>query len=212
MAIKAVLFDMDGLLLDTERLAYDAFRTAAAAWHEPVPDAAFFEVLGRARRDGEARFRALLPEVDHDGFARTWDATYTQSLAEAVPLRPRVREVLERITLPMAVVTSSRRAFAEDKLGRTGLLDFFAHLVCGDEVGQAKPHPEPYLTGAAGFGLAAEDCAAFEDSEPGTRAALAAGCLTVQVPDLVPPSDTLRARGHVIAPDLRAGAEAIGLI
>jgi HAD superfamily hydrolase (TIGR01509 family) len=210
--IKALLFDMDGLLLDTERVALAAYRSVAASMGLDMQMSGFRRLVGLNRRSGDAVFREIFPDVDADEFGARWDRLYHGNLRGDVPLRPRVVEMLSAIDLPKAVVTSSSRDGALDKLARAGIGDYFDILVGGDDVTDGKPHPEPYELGAARLGFGPHQCAAFEDSENGTRAAHAAGCVTVQIPDLFEPSAAMHALGHLIAPDLIAGARAVGLI
>ena len=100
-----------------------------------------------------------------------------------VPLLRTLREH----AIPMALATSTARPHTTTKLTRAGLVGFFETLVCGGETANGKPHPEPYLEAARRLGCDPRDCWALEDSNNGTRAAAAAGCVTFQVPDLVVP-------------------------
>ena len=130
-------------------------------------------------------------------------------------MKPGVRELLERlgeIGLPCAVATSTRTTSAETLLDGAGLLELVRTVTGGDRVVRGKPDPEIYHRAAATLGIEARDAVAFEDSDPGTRAAVASGARTVQVPDIRAPSDAVRALGHTVAPDLLAGARAVGLL
>ena len=104
--------------------------------------------------------------------------------------------------MPCALATSTQGPLAETKLTLAGLHEYFVARVTGDLVRRGKPHPEPYLAAAARLGLEAHECWALEDSENGVRSAMAAGCQTIQVPDLVAPSETVRALGHDIVESL----------
>ena len=210
--IKAALFDMDGLVLDTERLALQAFRETVDELGLTFRLESFQQLLGLNPIDGRRVFQQVMPEVKIDEFGPSWDRKYEALMRSDIPLRPFVKEVLVKIEVPMVVVTSTRTQSAKTKLQRAGLFQHFACIIGGDAVTNGKPHPEPYLMGARSLGVDPRQCAAFEDSENGTRAAIAAGCVTVQVPDLVHPSDAIRAWGHTIAPDLYQGAQSVGLI
>jgi len=197
---SGVLFDMDGLLLDTERLARDAFLAACRDLGRP-PD---LDVYHRCIGTTHQQTRQILTEAFGAEFARTeldelnrrWSARYAARLRQApVPLKPGAAELLEWLAgraLPCALATSTRRATAETKLRGSGLLRYFQHLVCADETPRGKPWPDPYLAAAAGLGLKAETCWALEDSNPGVRAAVSAGCRVIQVPDLVAPDEPTR--------------------
>jgi beta-phosphoglucomutase-like phosphatase (HAD superfamily) len=97
-------------------------------------------------------------------------------------------------------------------LHKAAILDRFAVLVCGDEVAKGKPAPDIYLAAASALGVCPNHCVAFEDSSNGVRAAVAAGLITVQVPDLVAPPADIVALGHVIAPDVLTGARHVGCL
>ena len=114
--------------------------------------------------------------------------------------------------IPCMVATSTRTDHALHHLQKAGIFDLVTHVVGGDQVTLGKPESEIYLKAAATAGFDAKDCAAFEDSDPGTLAAVRSGATTVQVPDLKPPSQKTLALGHVVAHDLLAGAQKIGLV
>ena len=112
----------------------------------------------------------------------------------------------------MGVATSTRTDVARGAAGAVGLAGVFEVLVGGDLVTRAKPDPEIYLLLADRMGVDIAACWAFEDSNPGARAAVASGARTVQVPDLTVPTADVVALGHVIADDIFSGAVQAGLI
>lgn len=193
----AVVFDMDGTLLDTELV----FREIV--W-EVTRDLGFemtHDVHGRMVGSSHEATSALLTEAYGVSFPyEMFDAECRRimrgRMAESVPVKPGVPELLRELKarrVPMAVATSSRAPHALGHLGTAGLLDMFQAIVTRDDVTHPKPHPEPYLTAARHLGVKPESCLAIEDSHSGVRAAYAAGMQTVMVPDLVPPSAELRA-------------------
>lgn len=210
MQVKAALFDMDGLLLDTEQVSRDAFMAVAPNLADR--DAFYPRLIGHRVATNRGQLAAWLGSAPAaDDLLEQWGAKSDQILAAGVPLRPGVQAVIARLAdagVPMAVVTSTRRAIAEHHLAQVGLLSSMRALVGGDDVSDGKPAPEPYLTGAAKLGFAPASCAAFEDSNTGVRSALAAGCHVVQVPDLVPPDPEL---GVPVAPDLATAVRMVGL-
>jgi HAD superfamily hydrolase (TIGR01509 family) len=126
-------------------------------------------------------------------------------MASSVPVKAGVPELLKELKarrIPMAVATSSRAPHALGHLGTAGLLDMFHAIVTRDDVKHPKPHPEPYLTAARHLGIAPANCLAIEDSHSGVRAAHAAGMQTIMVPDLIPPTDELRALCHAVMASL----------
>jgi HAD superfamily hydrolase (TIGR01509 family) len=192
---SAVVFDMDGTLLDTEavfrtivfdvcgelgfEMTDDIHRSMVGSSHETT-NKLLVEAYGVAFP--YAMFDQQCREIMHG------------RLAETVPVKAGVHELLAELKarrIPMAVATSSRSPHALGHLGRAGLLDLFAAVVTRDDVENPKPHPEPYLTAARLLGVKPATCLAVEDSHSGVRAAHAAGMQTIMVPDLVVPSDEI---------------------
>ena len=207
---------MDGLLLDTERLHFEAGTAAARELGLGDLSATLRSMIGVRALEGRMLLEpALRDRATLEAFETSWAAAIERLVAHGVPVRPNVVELLtllrERGT-PCAVATSSRRASAETALSGANLRGFFRTVTGGDDVVNAKPDPEIYVRAAASRGIEPRDAVVFEDSEPGTRAAVASGATAVQVPDLVPPSAALLALGHVVAPDVLAGAHRVGLV
>lgn len=202
-----VIFDMDGLLLDSERLARDAFLQACEQWGWEADMLAYIRCIGSTY---EATQHILLEAHGSDfpyaDIERSWSDIYHDRIhACPVPLKPGAIALLDHLRadeIPLALATSTRRPTAEVKLEQAGLAGYFFHTVCGDETPRGKPYPDPYLAAATGLQLKPERCWALEDSENGVRAALAAGCAVIQVPDLVIPDAEVRALGHVIESSL----------
>jgi HAD superfamily hydrolase (TIGR01509 family) len=205
----AVIFDLDGTLVDTERLTQAAGVEAFADQGIDVDPAFLHRLIGRDDAEGARLIRAAFPQMDPARFDGAWTAAVHRRMADGIPLKPGSRELLARIAQPMALATSSTRRQADRKLARSGLAGHFRHIVTFDDVTRPKPAPEPYLRAAALLGIAPARCLAFEDSEPGAMSARAAGMTVVQVPDLLPASGAF---AHHVAPDLLAGARAAGLI
>jgi len=215
----AALFDMDGLLLDTERVYLRTFLQAAEDLRFPFPDgldAIFRSMVGlRAKDSAQIMNEKLGVHVDVAAFNEAWSSHTVVALENEMPLRETVRETLQRVAeakIPCAVATSTRTSFAIDHLERAGIAGFFDVVIGGEQVSKGKPAPEIYLRAAEALGVDVTKCAAFEDSNTGIRAAVASGALAVQIPDMVAPTDEVRALGHSIAPDLISAARHIGLI
>lgn len=158
---------------------------------------------------------SLHNKVSLGDFNGEWSTRITATLSKGVPVKPGALELLQILTEnghSLAVATSTRTVTATNQLDASQLLKYFECVVGGDQVSKPKPDPETYHKAAASLGYEAKQCIAFEDSETGVRAAIASGARTVQVPDLIPPSDETRAMGHLIVPNLIEGAISIGLI
>lgn len=216
MPDKGVLLDMDGLLIDSERIYLGQFRRALADFDLPDISHVFYDCIGLRGVDGRAVLRAgLAGVVDYDQFVPHWEKLNMEAISGGIPLRPGVKAVLTAFHaqgIPMAVATSTGATKAEHRLTQAGLRPFLSTVVGGDQVENGKPDPEIYLRAADALGLKAQECTAFEDSDTGVRAALASGARTVQVPDLKDPSPETRALGHHISQSLAAGAIAVGLL
>ena len=203
----AVIFDMDGLMLDTEPLAARAWGDAAAALGVDFDMTLAQAMVGRNFADCAAMVRAHYgAEYPVDALLARWHATYDGIVErEGLALKPGIEELLawlEGHAVPRAVATSTRRERARAKLSRTSLLPRFHELVGGDEVPQGKPAPDIYLEAARRLGAIAGTCLVLEDSEPGVRAALAAGMMPIMVPDSHPPSADLVAIELLVLPTL----------
>ena len=192
---RAVLWDMDGTLVDTEpywiATEYELAERYGGRW----TDADALDLVGNDLRVSAAYIR------EHMGIGLGVDEIVEELLdgvvrkvEEAVPWRPGAVELVEQVRdagVPCALVTMSYDRFVAPILAELPP-ETFRVVVTGDRVAQGKPHPEPYLTAAAALGLAPEDCLAIEDSNTGAKSAEAAGCLVLVVENHVPVLPTER--------------------
>jgi HAD superfamily hydrolase (TIGR01509 family) len=193
----AVVFDMDGTLLDTEAVFREIVFDVCGGLGFEMTDAVHLSMVGSSHEaTNQLLVEAYGVSFPYAMFDQQCRDMMRSRMAETVPVKPGVHEMLAELRarrIPMAVATSSRSPHALGHLGRAGLLDLFAAIVTRDDVENPKPHPEPYLVAARHLGMRPENCLAVEDSHSGVRAAHAAGMQTVMVPDLVRPSDEIAA-------------------
>lgn len=207
VTLAAVIFDMDGLMLDTERLARQAWERAFAERGLPIYDEVYYQIIGRTSADSRQVFsQAYALDLDViDAIARRKTAFLLDAYEREVPVKPGLIELLAWLDargMPRAVATSTLRELAVHKLGKAGLADGFSVIVCGDEVANGKPAPDIFLRAAQHLGVQPRACAVLEDSEPGIRAARAAGMRAILVPDQAPPSPESTALAHRVCASL----------
>ncbi len=212
--IRAVIFDMDGLLLDSERIAMLTFaESCRECGYEPN-----LKVYHKCIGTNEAGTREVLtreygPDFPFDDINKRWDIKYREGILNMpVPLKSGTTGLLEYLKdegIRIAVVTSTHRKNAEKMLSNADLLNYFEFVLGGDEIRKGKPDPEIYLTGCSRLGERPADCLALEDSDNGVMSAFNAGMTVIQVPDLSEPSEKVKALGHRIVKSL---AEVEGLL
>jgi HAD superfamily hydrolase (TIGR01509 family) len=206
--VKAALFDMDGLLIDSEAIYIKAMQAAARTFNREMSLDFCHSMIGIPRAECNVMIQELYGDgFDLEEFRGVYSANVGRLMEARVPIKAGVVDVLALLAergVPCGVATSALRATAESHLGRAGLLPRFATLVARDDVKRAKPFPDIYLEGARRLGVPPGNCIAFEDSGPGLIAAHAAGTMAIMVPDILQPSDEVRAKCLHIAPDMMA--------
>jgi HAD superfamily hydrolase (TIGR01509 family) len=210
---SAVIFDMDGLLFDTEALWQAALLSAAAEAGRDIPDEVYNKSIGVRRSQSRGLFLAHFgDDFRFDDFHANWTRHFWLAAENKLTLKPGVSELLEtldQLALPRAIATASSRTTVERHLTAHGLMGRFDQLVCRGDYENGKPAPDPFLKAAERLGVEPRACLALEDSHVGVRSAAAAGMMTVIVPDLLEPTEALRALCVLVARDLHQVRELV---
>lgn len=206
-SLRAVIFDMDGLMLDTERIYHRVWRAAGLEVGYPLPEEVIHATTGRTFADCYRLFvEAAGPGFPLEQFIDCWPRHWERAvMTEGIPLKPGLLELfawLEAQQIPKAVATSTSNEEAHLTLQQAGIAHYFSLVVTGDQIANGKPAPDIYLLAAERIGIDAPHCAALEDSEAGVLAASAAGMYTIMVPDTKQPSADVAARARHVVPTL----------
>jgi len=205
MGYEGAIFDMDGVLFDTERIYQQTWHEMAAERGTEL-NSDFVKVISGT---SGARMHQVIEQYYHvtDGAALAEEcrSRIRRKLSVGVPVKEGVREILEFFKgkgMPIAVASSSFARQIEANLHKANLRSYFSEVVSGTEVEYGKPAPDIFLRAASRLGCKPQECFVFEDSENGIRAGYAAGCTTIMVPDLIEPSSEIRQYCTKICGDL----------
>ena len=206
--VFAVIFDMDGVIFDSERAVLSVWRELAEELGLDRIEEVFLRCVGTNKARTKEIFRAAWPALDFarfDGEARR--RFHTRWNGGRLPQKPGARELLRALrekNVPLALASSTETAVVRQELQEAGLLESFDAVIGGDRVTRSKPDPEIFLRAAASLGAEPARCFVIEDSFNGVRAAAAAGMRPLMVPDLLAPDEEMRRLAEAILPDLRA--------
>lgn len=210
LRLRAVIFDMDGLMFDTERLAQNAWQQAARDFGYEFPSEAFAWIVGLTladvRRNSQLIFGADFPfDLVYQRRQEYLDNDIT---TRGIPLKPGLMELLAKVKdagLARALASSTARRIIDRNLKSAGLdHGYFDVIVGGDEVQNGKPAPDIFLLACERLHVPAESCLVLEDSNAGVQAACDAGMTAIMVPDMLAPTTEARRCAYQILPDLFA--------
>lgn len=195
--IKAVVFDMDGTLFDTEKISSGGWVAAGKALHNPMP----MEMIDsfRGNNDEGITQKMRTHYTCEEDVQKAWQVRNQYALDQVeqhgVPLKKGLWEAfrdLKAMGLILCMATSSSRERAMNLCRKAGIEQELAFILCGDEITHGKPAPDIFLTASEKLGLPPEVCLVVEDSFHGVHAACAAGCPVVMIPDMDPPDEEIR--------------------
>ena len=208
---RAVVFDMDGLLLNTESLRMQALEDCARELGLSLQIDLFAALIGGATPQARAALEAHVRDDLPKDFWAVYRRFAERRMDDVQPM-PGAVELLDRLqerSVPCAIATSATRASVERFCTPHGLIDRFRAIVAKGDYAVAKPAPDAYLAAASRLGAAPADCLALEDSYNGVRAAHAAGMTTIMAPDVMPATEEMRGLCLAVVADLH---EVIGLL
>ena len=202
----AVVFDMDGLLFDTEVLYQEAIQLAAAEGGHEVAIDVFNRTVGLPWAQSRALLLSHFGEAfPVDEFQETWVRHFWVIAETRLALKLGALELLDTLDqfgLPRAIATSSSRRTVERHLTAHNLMGHFQEIVGHGDYERGKPAPDPFLKAAERLGVEPQRCLALEDSHNGVRSASSAGMMTIMVPDLLEPTDEIRGLCAFVVRDL----------
>ncbi|MCD8131981.1 MAG: HAD family phosphatase [Lachnospiraceae bacterium] len=194
--VKAVIFDLDGLMFDTEPMWTTFWKPTLESlgllYYEELPDA-FRGTAGESSREVLRSFYG--ENVDTDAILRRFNDCAREAFARPVPKKPGLDKLIEWLSgqnIPMAVASSSSREVIERHLANGKLEKYFQVIVSGHEVACSKPDPEIFLLAAKRMNVNPAECLVLEDSHNGVRAGKRGGFITVMVPDLLPVTEEMK--------------------
>ena len=207
MKYKAVIFDMDGVIFDSERLVLEGWQEIAAKYGIKGMEEVLPRCLGVNAQATREIFREYYgQDFPYDEYKKEASALFHSRYGNGkLPLKPGVKELLSYMKengYLVGLASSTRQAIVEQEIRDAGLMPYFDNLVCGDMLKRSKPEPDIYLKACENLDVEPRMAVAVEDSYNGIRSAKRAGMVPVMVPDMVQPDEEMRSLAHKICKDL----------
>lgn len=206
-ALSAVVFDMDGVIFDTERLCLDGWKLIAEKEGYENIEETCIRCIGTTTPETNRILRSTYGdelEIDRlHGELKKYIAEFVKK--NGLPIKKGAAEILrglKEMGLPLAIASSTKTETVKAQLDSAGFLRYFNAVIGGDMAGRSKPFPDIYLEACKVLEVLPEKAAAIEDSYNGIRAAHSAGMLTIMVPDIVPPDEEIKNLSDYICKDL----------
>lgn len=204
---KAVIFDMDGVIFDSERMVLVCWERLAEKYRLSRMREAYIPCIGV----NDARMKAIMEafygeDFPYAAFRQEASESFHEMVEkEGLPVKKGVRELLAYLrerNIPVGLASSTRLALVTEELKAADLYDYFQAVTGGDQLKRSKPEPDIYLTACEKLGVRPEETYAVEDSYNGIRSAYSAGMMPVMVPDLLPPTEEMREKSVAVLEDL----------
>ncbi len=207
MTGKAVIFDMDGVIFDSERLVLDCWEKVGEKYHLANIREVFIECIGTNKEKTKEIVHEHYGEsFAYDKFAKEASLIFHDVVnSDGLPIKNGVRELLKYLKqneIPVGLASSTRLAVVEEELKQAELYDYFQTVVGGDQLKRSKPHPDIYLMACEKMKVLPKDAYAIEDSYNGIRAAYGAGMMPVMVPDILPATEEMQKMSVIVLENL----------
>lgn len=202
-----VIFDMDGTLIDSERIYLEMWKEVVDVNRYPGFMDLALHMVGIPAQDGKEIFcERYGSDFPYEQIWNDLDNLFCERYkTEPIPLKPGVKELLEHLQnkgIRLAVASSTPSPLVQNNLRNAGILEYFDEIISGEMVYHGKPSPEIFLLAAEKLGDDPADCTVIEDSPDGIRAAYAAGMKPIMIPDLIPPSEEILSKTSAVFPSL----------
>ncbi len=209
---KAVVFDMDGVIFDSERAVMQCWKEVASRHNIPDIEKAILACTGTTMvRTREIMLNMYGADFPYDEYARESSAIFHSRYdGGRLPMKPGVKELLTFLKergKKIALASSTRQQVVTDELRDAGIIEYFDRIICGDMVSRSKPAPDIFLKACEELNISPSDSYAIEDSYNGIRAAHAGGLHPIMVPDLLPADEEMQSLAEIVLPSLTSVME-----